>query len=333
MGQRLRLKATFVIPDGWTTEEKAVCRALKKYGAIVADNGGFFSVSVCPDDRFSTAAFNNLSTIGIDSFEVIQATGPNEGPRSPGAPTVNAGPDQAVSVLSTTLNGSVTDPSGQSNLHWRLYSGPAPVTFANQNAAGTMVTFGQPGSYIFLLSVDDAVHAVAYDAVIVDVQGGSPTPTPPPGPTPTPPPGPTPTPPPGPTPTPTATPTPTPTATVTPQPTPVANPIVAVSVSPGQVTEGSVATFTITISALQAQPLTINYSMRGTAQLGNDYTLSGLPGHVVIAPGRASATVTLQAMTDGVKERKETATMVLTAGPGYEVPRRAKAIATILNGP
>lgn len=325
MGQRLRLKATFVIPDGWTTDEKAVCRALKKYGAIVADNGGFFSVSVCPDDRFSPAAFNNLSTIGIDNFEVVQTTGPNEGPRSPGAPKVNAGPDQAVSVLSTTLTGSVTDPSGQANLSWRLYSGPAPVTFANQNSAGTMVTFGQQGSYTFLLSADDAVHAVAYDAVIVDVQAGSPTPTPPPGPTPTPtpPPGPTPTPPPGPTPTP----------TVTPQPTPVTKPIVTVSVSPGQVREGSAATFTITISALQAQPLTISYSMRGTSQLGNDYTLSGVPGQVVIPAGQTSATVALQAMTDGVKERKETATMILTAGPGYDVPRRAKAIATILSGP
>ncbi len=47
MGQRLRLKSDFVIPSNWTIEEKAVLLALKKYGAIVADNGNFFSVSVC----------------------------------------------------------------------------------------------------------------------------------------------------------------------------------------------------------------------------------------------------------------------------------------------
>jgi len=47
MGQRFLLKASFVIPDDWTVEEKAVLRALQKYGAIVADNGNFFSVSVC----------------------------------------------------------------------------------------------------------------------------------------------------------------------------------------------------------------------------------------------------------------------------------------------
>src|SRR5437763_14492602 len=110
MGQRLRLKASFAIPDSWTTEEKAVLRGLKKYGGIVADNGGFFSMSICPDDRFSATAFNNLSTIDINNFEVIQATGPNEGPRSPGAPTVNAGVDQNVSGFSTMLAGTVVDP-------------------------------------------------------------------------------------------------------------------------------------------------------------------------------------------------------------------------------
>ena len=40
MGQRLRLKAAFQIPTNSTVHEAAVFRALKKYGAIVADNGG-----------------------------------------------------------------------------------------------------------------------------------------------------------------------------------------------------------------------------------------------------------------------------------------------------
>ena len=179
MGQRLRLKASFVIPTNWTIEEKAVCRALKKYGALVADNsGGFFSISVSPDDRFPANAFDHLSTIDVNNFEVIQTTGPNEGPRSPGAPSVDAGSDQNVNVLSTTLNGTVVDPSGQATIQWRLYSGPAAVNFANPNAARTMVTFGQSGSYTFMLSADDGVHAVAYDAVIVNVQTGLPTPKP-----------------------------------------------------------------------------------------------------------------------------------------------------------
>ena len=73
MGQRLRMKAGFVIPATWTKQEKAVCLALKKYGGLVADNGGFFSFSVCSDDRFPAGAFDHLSTIALSNFEVVQS--------------------------------------------------------------------------------------------------------------------------------------------------------------------------------------------------------------------------------------------------------------------
>ena len=168
MGQRLRLKASFEIPSNWTLEEKAVLRALKKYGAIVADNGNFFSVSVCPDDRFAPNAFDHLSTITIENFEVIQTTGANEGPRSPGAPTVDAGPDQSHSFpAQVTLNGAINAPLGNPIIQWSLYSGPVPVSISSPNQASTSVTFTQPGAYTFLLSASDGVHAVAYDAVVV----------------------------------------------------------------------------------------------------------------------------------------------------------------------
>ena len=171
MGQRLRLKSSFVIPGSWTIEEKAVLLALKKYGAIVADNGGFFSVSVCPDDRFSANAFSHLSTIDINNFDVIQTTGPTGGPRSPNPPNVDAGADQYVDLAaSATLRGTVNDPSGTAAVQWKLYSGPGPVNFTSANVAVTNVTFSKVGSYTFLLSADDAVHAIAYDAVIVTVR-------------------------------------------------------------------------------------------------------------------------------------------------------------------
>jgi outer membrane biosynthesis protein TonB len=360
MGQRFRLNKNFIVPSSWTVEEKAVCYALKKYGAIVADNsGGFFSISVCPDDRFSSNAFNNLSTIDVSNFEVIQTTGPTGGPRSPGAPTANAGSDQTISTLSTTLNGSIVDPSGSATVLWKLYSGPAPVNFANPNAAITLVNFSQQGTYTFELSADDAVHAVAYDAMIVNVQSGSATPTPTPtatpsptatatptatptaSPTPSPTPTSTPTPTATPSPTPTATPTPSPSPTVaptatptpTPSPTPATTPTISVSVSPGSVIEGNDATFTISSSAPVSQSLTINFSMRGTAMNGNDYTLSTV-GQVTISAGQSSTTVTLHSIADHVKERNETAVMALSSGAGYKLPKRgAKATLTIQNAP
>ena len=172
MGQRVRLKASFAIPDSWTIEEKAVLRALKKYGALVADNGNFFSVSVCPDDRFAANAFDHLSTIGIGNFEIVETTGPTEGPRSPGAPSVNAGPDQFLEwPTNISLNGSVNDSSGRTTITWKLYSGPTGVSFTNTNQATTTATLAGPGTYTFILSADDAVHAVAYDAMVVRVTG------------------------------------------------------------------------------------------------------------------------------------------------------------------
>ena len=172
MGQRLRLKANFVIPGNWTIEEKAVLLALKKYGAIVADNGNFFSVSVSPDDRFSSNAFSHLASIDINNFEVVQTTGPNEGPRSPGAPTVDAGSDQFLEYpTNISLSGSVNDPSGRALVNWKTYSGPAGASFTNASQAATSVAINAPGTYTFMLDADDGVHAVAYDAVVVRVTG------------------------------------------------------------------------------------------------------------------------------------------------------------------
>jgi hypothetical protein len=172
MGQRLRLKANFVVPSSWTIEEKAVLLAMKKYGAIVADNGNFFSVSVCPDDRFSSNAFSHLSSIDINNFEVVETTGPSEGPRSAGAPTVDAGADQFLEYpTNISLSGSVNDPSARASVNWKVYSGPAGASFTNANQATTNVAINAPGTYTFMLSADDGVHAVAYDAVVVRVTG------------------------------------------------------------------------------------------------------------------------------------------------------------------
>jgi hypothetical protein len=175
MGQRLRLKASFVIPANWTKEEKAVALGLKKYGAMVSDNSSsFFSISITPDDRWGNA-FSHIANaqIGITNFEVIDSTGPNEGPRSPGAPTANAGPDQLVSLATgAQLHGVVNYTNTVPTILWKLYSGPGTASFANTNQTNTTVNFSAPGTYTLMLSADDAVHAVAYDAVVITVTNG-----------------------------------------------------------------------------------------------------------------------------------------------------------------
>jgi len=175
MGQRLRLKAGFVIPASWTLEEKAVALTLKKYGALVADNGSILGISVAPDDRWpdSGNCFNDLLGIVITNFEVIQTTGPNEGPRSAAAPVADAGPDQTVPAgLPVQLSGLVTFSNSPPVIQWKLYSGPGTVTFGNAALTNTTATFSAPGTYTLELSAADGVHAVAFDAAVMTVING-----------------------------------------------------------------------------------------------------------------------------------------------------------------
>jgi len=173
MGQRLRLKPGFLIPTNWTTEEKALARGLKKYGAMVADNSSsFFSISITPDNRWPAHAWDDINNgaISITNFEVIQTTSTNEGPRSPGAPVAYAGLDRTVPVgLPVTLSGVVVFSSTAPMIQWNRYSGPGTVTFGNAAQTNTTATFSVPGVYTLELSADDQVHAVAYDAVVFTV--------------------------------------------------------------------------------------------------------------------------------------------------------------------
>jgi hypothetical protein len=170
MGQRVRLKAAFSIPANWTKEEHAVLLGLKKYGAMVADNGNFFSISVTPDDRWPAGCFDHLTSIAITNFEVVQTTGPSEGPRSPGAPTADAGPDQFILPgTMAQLHGGVGFTGAVPVIQWRMYSGPGTVTFGNAASTNTTASFSAPGVYTLMLSAADGVHAVAYDAVVVTV--------------------------------------------------------------------------------------------------------------------------------------------------------------------
>ncbi|MEP7016383.1 MAG: hypothetical protein ABI925_13155, partial [Verrucomicrobiota bacterium] len=76
-------------------------------------------------------------------------------------------------------------------------------------------------------------------------------------------------------------------------------------------------------------PVTVNYSISGTAHSGSDFTLSGTPGQVTIPAGQSSATVTLHAIIDHLKESKETVIMTLTSGTGYTISLQKKATTAI----
>jgi hypothetical protein len=81
------------------------------------------------------------------------------------------------------------------------------------------------------------------------------------------------------------------------------------------------------------ESITVNYTMSGTATLGNDYRLSGMPDQVTIPTGQSSGKVTLTSRIDAVTEGTETAIMTLQPGSGYTLGDPKQATVSILDTP
>jgi hypothetical protein len=79
MGERFRLRADFDT-TGFSPHVQAILKGLKKYGMFVADNGGDWRISVAPDQRIR--GLDDLRRVKGSDFEVVEPTGPNEGPRA-----------------------------------------------------------------------------------------------------------------------------------------------------------------------------------------------------------------------------------------------------------
>src|SRR4051812_45077678 len=74
MGERFRLKPTFVIPADWTPEAKAIAQAMKTYGLIVADNGADMYFQGTPSDTWDMDAIKAVSAIKATDFDVVDLT-------------------------------------------------------------------------------------------------------------------------------------------------------------------------------------------------------------------------------------------------------------------
>lgn len=67
------------------------------------------------------------------------------------------------------------------------------------------------------------------------------------------------------------------------------------------------------------QPLTVNFSLNGSASLADDYTLSSGPDSVTIPAGERSVMVNLTAAKDSLAEGVETAMILLDPASGYAI--------------
>ena len=99
------------------------------------------------------------------------------------APTVNAGPNQTITLpASANLNGTASDdglPTGSTvTTTWSKVSGPGTVTFASVNARATTARFSAAGSYVLRLTASDTALS-STDDITITVNAASPTNLPP----------------------------------------------------------------------------------------------------------------------------------------------------------
>ena len=73
MGQRLRLRRGFDV-SGFPRQARIVLRALKSYGAIVADNGSPWYVSGAPARGWDNDALRSLGRVRGSDFEVVDTS-------------------------------------------------------------------------------------------------------------------------------------------------------------------------------------------------------------------------------------------------------------------
>ncbi|AKV67559.1 beta strand repeat-containing protein [Microcystis panniformis] len=108
-------------------------------------------------------------------------------------------------------------------------------------------------------------------------------------------------------------------------------PSITLAISPSSVTEDGTSNliYIFIRTGDTTNPLTVNYSIGGTATNGTDYTL--LPTTVIFEANSAIATVTVDSTADTIVESDETVILTLAAGTGYTVGTPNAATGTITN--
>lgn len=97
MGTRIRLKAGFNI-TGYSESNQVILRALKKYGMILADNGGSMFFSGALSSRWDDEDLNNLKNLKGSDFEVVNMT-PVVNEINPLSGSVNGGTQVTINGL------------------------------------------------------------------------------------------------------------------------------------------------------------------------------------------------------------------------------------------
>jgi hypothetical protein len=108
-------------------------------------------------------------------------------------------------------------------------------------------------------------------------------------------------------------------------------PSATIAVSPASVAEDGAPNlvYTVTLNQAAFSPISVNYTIGGTAANGTDYATIASP--LVIPAGNTTGTVTVNPTADATIEADETVTLTLAAGAGYTIGVPTSATGTILN--
>jgi hypothetical protein len=112
MGMRVRLKASFDI-SSYSPANQVILTAMKKYGMILADNGGYFFFQGVPDPRWDDDDLENLDAIQSSNFEVVQMT-----PAWPGWDSATAPTGQPPTINSFTASATTVAAGTPVTLNW-----------------------------------------------------------------------------------------------------------------------------------------------------------------------------------------------------------------------
>jgi len=158
--------------DGLPNPPGAVTTAWSKVsgpGTVTFGNASLLATTA----TFSAAGSYVLRLTASDgALQTTDDIGITVNPPANQPPTVNAGPDQTITLPATaSLSGTASDdglpnPPATLTTTWSKVSGPGTVTFGNANARATTATFSAAGSYVLRLTASDSALSATDDVAI-----------------------------------------------------------------------------------------------------------------------------------------------------------------------
>lgn len=157
MGQRFRLKASFDI-SGYPPDAQVVLKALKKYGAMLSDNGSSWFLTGAPDTRWNDDTLHTLSKVVGANMEAVDVT------------SLIISQDSALASATTSSPARYNVPWSPTPTFDPSLGATQSITLAGDVASSTLVNLADGLQVNFLICQDPAGgHAFVWPE---NVRGG-----------------------------------------------------------------------------------------------------------------------------------------------------------------